>query len=318
MALAFSNVAKPQPYQPPDRITKLDFASIPFSEVRDVYKRLILESANLHEEANQAERDAYDISESQRIADEYNATHEDQIEAEVYEGDYEALNLKPFDGKLKPAHRKQFEEFAEEFSKRHALPKHASWLMPQMIAKFASVPLGPQSESGKYSGRDLLNNIKKSDPSIAGAFLLTMYSKRSLLISSPTSPSMRNYCSLVPLVMYAYKLYHGIPYTSWYHYNHIVEPNLFAAMTTPRPDASTEVILKLREEALKGKPADSTYLLFPPAGSKLYTVPVLARIMLCQTWCAHPDNRTEHMILDCDNLTNMPEPLIRHTGLLED
>lgn len=318
MALAFNNVAKPEVWTTPDRNTKNDFASIPFSEVTAKYRELYKASERQHEEDNQAAMDAYDISESQRIADEYNATHEDQVEAESYEGDYEALNLKPFDGKLKKAHQAQFDEFVNNFSKLHALPARASWLMPQILAKIASVPLGPKSESGKYSGRDLLNNIKKSDPSIAGAFLLTMFSKRSILISNPTSPAMRNYCSLVPLVMYAYKLYHGIPYTSWYHYNHIVEPNLFAAMTTERPNVTNARILELREEALQGKNPVTTYLFFAPAGSPLYRIPILARIMLMQIWAAHPSNRTEHMILDFDNLTNTPEPLIKSTGLFRD
>lgn len=317
MALAFSNIAKPLPYQPPERIKKLDFASIPFSEVTAKYKQLMLESKQLHEQANQAARDAYDISESQRIADEYNATHEDQIEAESYEGGYDALGLKEFNWILNRATQAQFDEFVLEFSKQHSLPKHASWLMPQMLAKFASVPLGPRDSEGKYSGSDLSRNMYK-DPAIAGAMLLTMFSKRSILVSSQTSPTMRNYCSLVPLVLYAFKLYHNIPYSSWSDLKHVVEPNLLAAMNTRKPNASNEVILRLREEALRAKPAESTFMLLPPAGSKLHTIPTLARIMLCQVWCAHPVNRTENMILNFTDWDNMPEPLISHTGLFRD
>lgn len=317
MALAFSNVAKPLPYQPPERIKKLDFASIPFSEVTAKYKQLMLESKQLHEQANQAARDAYDISEPQRIADEYNATHEDQIEAESYEGGYDALGLKEFNWILNRATQAQFDEFVLEFSKRHSLPKHASWLMPQILAKFASVPLGPRDSEGKYSGSDLSRNMFEY-PAIAGAMLLTIFSKRSILISSQTSPTMRNYCNLVPLVLYAFKLYHKIPYSSWHSLRHIVEPNLLAAMYTSKPNVSTELILELREEALKGKSPESTFVLLPPAGSKLYTIPVLSRIMLCQTWCAHPSNRTENMILNFTDWDNMPEPLISHTGLFRD
>lgn len=317
MALAFSNVARPQPYQPPERITKMDFASIPFSEIAIRYKELMLESQRLHEEANEAARESYAASESQRLADEYNATHEDQVEAESYEGDYEALNLKPFDWTLNRATQAQFDEFVEAFSKRHALPKHANWLMPQMISKFASVPLGPRNADGKFSGSDLFRNMFKQ-LDIAGALLLTVHSKRSLLVPSQTSPTMRNYCSLVPLVLYAFKLHHNIPYSSWYDLKFIVEKNLLAAMSTRKPNASTEVILRLREEALKGKSPESTFLLLPPAGSKLYTLPTLARIMLCQTWCAHPSNRTENMILNFSEWDTMPEPLIRATGLFRD
>lgn len=317
MALAFSNVAKPQPYQPAERITKMDFASIPFGEVAEKYRQLMLESRDLHEEANQAARDNYNITASQAYADEYNATHEDQIEAESYEGDYEALNLKEFNWTLGRATQAQFDQFVSEFSKHHSLPKHATWLMPQMLAKFASVPLGPRNADGKYSGSDLSRNMYK-DPAIAGAMLLTMFSKRSILVSSQTSPTMRNYCSLVPLVLYAFKLHHNIPYSSWHELKFIVEPNLLDAMSIRMPNASTEVILRLREEALKGKPAESTFMLSPPAGSKLYSIPTLARIMLCQTWCAHPSNRTENMILGFSDWENMPEPLVAHTGLFRD
>jgi hypothetical protein len=44
--------------------------------------------------------------------------------------------------------------------------------------------------------------------------------------------------------------------------------------------------------------------------TKFVELPDYAQAMVAQIWCAHPSNRTEHMILDPNNWDNMPPALL--------
>jgi hypothetical protein len=126
----------------------------------------------------------------------------------------------------------------------------------------------------------------------------------------------RKYCTLVPLIMYAHKLYHGVDYARWEResLHFVVNESLCEAMLTETPQLDTERLLELRAiglmQAGKQRSAVTTYSLYHLGDTELADCNGLVKIMLCQTWAAHPSNRTKYMILDPMNWDKMPTPLI--------
>ena len=122
--------------------------------------------------------------------------------------------------------------------------------------------------------------------------------------------------------MSGFKRLNNIPYSAWdrEEIHGIVEPNLANAMlVTSLPEISREDVLAERETALTVKsgakagevrPANSTYSLYFRADSPLAALPALARVMMCQTWCAHPSNRSDVMILNPLDWDDIPDPLV--------
>lgn len=184
---------------------------------------------------------------------------------------------------------------ANQFATDFELKKHDDWFMGQALAQFI----------------DVANPVKAiaSNPRLQGIWILFKYCTRSLLVKKQTDDP--NYSSLVPLIPSVYKKYHGKNYSSWSEKDlEILLPDeLFKAMTY-RLVLDASDIMAFRGTALKGKSAESTYNLYFPKESKLFGTPKLFQHMVCQTWCAHPLNRTKYMILDPSNWDNMPAPLI--------
>jgi hypothetical protein len=50
--------------------------------------------------------------------------------------------------------------------------------------------------------------------------------------------------------------------------------------------------------------------------SQIHSLPKLVQIMVCQTWCAHPNNRTQYMVLNPLDWDNLPEPLIQTSEIV--
>lgn len=183
-------------------------------------------------------------------------------------------------------------QFAEDFE----LKKHDDWFMGQALAQFIDVTNPVQA-------------IAKN-PRLQGIWILLKYCKRSLLVRKQLDNP--NYSSLVPLIPSVYKKYHDKPYSSWSKRDLeiLLSDELFKAITyIPDFDIAKE-INKYLGIALKGKSAESTYNLYFPKDSRLYHSPKLFGYMVCQTWCAHPTNRTKYMILDPSDWDSMPAPLI--------
>ena len=57
-------------------------------------------------------------------------------------------------------------------------------------------------------------------------------------------------------------------------------------------------------------PPSSTYGLYKLGQTELGTLNKLAQMMKCQTWAAHPTNRTKYMVLDPMQWDLMPPSLI--------
>jgi hypothetical protein len=130
---------------------------------------------------------------------------------------------------------------------------------------------------------------------------------------------MKNYSSLVPIIMSAHKRFNNVPYSAWdpEEIHGITEPNLTRAMTLEElPEVTVEEILELREYGLTNKTTGvvrspiTSYTLYLPAGNPLKSLPTLAKIMMCQTWCAHSTIRTPMMVLNPLSWDDMPPALV--------
>lgn len=216
----------------------------------------------------------------------------------------------------------------EDFSSKYNLKHNADWFWGQAFARIAAVPL-PLGSDGLYSAKTWYTNYIKNDTVLYAIAILAKYPTRSAIVHKQTEVKYRNYCSLVPLLMAAYKQLQNIPYSAWNKSEvfGIVEPNLYSAMTCTVPDMGISEILEAREYGLTPKTGKSagvarnpahSYGLWLPKDNPLYDLPTLAKMMVCQTWCAHPVNRTNLMILDPSNWDNMPEPLITTTDLFKE
>jgi hypothetical protein len=244
-----------------------------------------------------------------------------------YTGSFEELNLdwqvRASLGNL-PALDYSFQ--LENFAKIFAIPKNADWFFAQTISKFGQLPL-VKNERG-YSAKTLYLEHIKNNPPLKALWLLLRHPKRSVLLEKQTDLKFRNYSSLVPIIMSAFKRFNNIQYSEWdpTEIFGITDSNLSSAMLFKDiPDFSRQELLEKRGEALLIKSGTkagearnpvTTYSLYLNEESGLTKVPALARIMLFQCWCAHPLNRTQYMVLDPLNWDNIPEPLISTEVLL--
>lgn len=218
------------------------------------------------------------------------------------------------------------DEGRELLAKSLAFQNHSSWLLPQLIAKFSTwTPIKSSTVEGKYSPRDTIINAVGNDERLKGMYLVACKLNRSALIKGQTNPANANYCSLVPLILSAYKRFNDIPYSAWDRdeLKYIIDKNLLKAVTFfPADhvlDFTTEQLLQFREHGLtirtgpkagQTKNILATWTLTGLQGTPLDGFPSLVTTMLSQIWVAHPSVRTNLMILDPINLDNMPSPLI--------
>ena len=189
----------------------------------------------------------------------------------------------------------------ETFLKDYGIKYKSSWFFPQMLAKIAECTLQKNS-SGLISAKMLYDNYLSKDPILYALLTLAQYPTRSHMIEIQTKePEL---CSLVPLILAAFKKYKNINYSSWDkdEIHLVVEGELLKAMRCVVPELTKEEILDARGVGLTIKtgvnaggirPATSTYNLYLPHSSPLYELPKLAKVMICQTWCAHPNTRNQ-------------------------
>jgi hypothetical protein len=256
-----------------------------------------------------------------RFIRQWNATNESS-----YEGSFEELNLESTvraklgdlpdlgsDGSIIA--------LLEDFSSKFAIKKNAEWFFSQAIARFGQLRL-VKNDTGLYSAKKLFVDHIAGNNELYALVQLFKHPQRSMILDKQTDPKNRNFCSLVPIVMSAFKKFNGIGYEEWdpSEIFGITEPNLVKAMLlTELPDLTVEEVLEERDTALTVKTGTTagtrrnvttTYTLYFTAGSPIHSLPTLARHMMCQTWCAHPSNRTEFMILNPLKWDNQPQPLV--------
>lgn len=199
------------------------------------------------------------------------------------------------------------------------------FIMPQIMAWLTHKPLRIEEVStveGKIDGLKLAKHVFDfSDTWQRGLYLFLMLDSRSSYLPSQYKGEGAQFCALVPLIPYAFKLHGKIPYSKWdrgtLHF--VVNRSLCKAMLAEYTTPSREELLEGRAHGLtyasgakigESRNPVSTYKLWSTKGTVFEGMPELAQTMLAQIWCAHPSNRTHYMVLDPKNWDVMPPPLI--------
>jgi hypothetical protein len=290
--------------------------SIPWSEAARIYR----EAADTAE-ANtlEAAKSTYDANYNQRRRDALRLAGIDETEAS-YEGD---VNIEYNPPQLTQLQQRRIRSKAggAALSEYFIKPYHVkSWglkLLDQIVSEFSKHRLNNLGSNGTISGIQYLkDNLDPKSERDMGIYRFIMMDGRSDYLEKMGTGEAKKYCTLVPLILYAHKLYNNVDYSRWeresLHY--VVNEALCEAMLTETPELTTERLLELRNIGLMqaGKPRSptSTYSLYRLGDTELAECSTLVKIMLCQTWAAHPSNRTKYMILDPMNWDKMPTPLV--------
>lgn len=300
------------------RTTTKELHTIPF----DVGYRMFQDAADMAEQTLEAENmERYDnyIAELER---QWSDTHE-----APYEGNFS--DQYPYKRHPKVAETRTkagMKALVDEFIPRYKLDTiMQTWVMPQIIAWLTHKPLNlaeMTTTEGKISGRKMASHIFDfSSEWDLGLYQFLLLDSRSSYISGQYKGEGRTYCSLVPLILYAFKLNKNIKYSEWdrdtLHF--VVNDSLRKAMLCEVPEMSREEIITARDQGLTFKSGEkkgtqrnplSTYKLYDTTGTKLHGLPELAQSMITQIWCAHPSNRTKYMVLDPNAWDSIPIPLI--------
>ncbi len=183
--------------------------------------------------------------------------------------------------------------------------------LSDILLQIIKLPL--KKENGKISATKTLEQIKDNRTKAIMHVLGTK--SRSLLYKGSAKDNIQH-CSLVPLVMSAYKRYNGVQYEEWdktdsklsYFMGEKLHNNILSN-TKPLNDLD---IKTLRQRALTHKGKTISKVAWPRhqimlADGRKWPGAHLLRHILLQTWMANVQHRSEYMILDPDNWDNMPE-----------
>lgn len=203
------------------------------------------------------------------------------------------------------------------------IPQKLSWLPHQLMAYFSSWT--PTKVGEVYSPRATYQRavVEGQDLFALGASLLAKAPRGEFFRGAPKGSQQYKspLNSLVPIVLAGFKRYHNIPYMSW----ELAEIGVFEnqeiakLVGTVLPQLTQADLLALRNTALTAKSGPRSGRTDNPATSaNLYHLqdtaighlPKLAKYMILQTWCAHPQNRDPYAILDPENWDRIPEALL--------
>lgn len=285
-------------------------SDIPWGELRSIYNTVgddILANKQVEAEAQYAREIA-------RMEQEWTDSHE-----APYEGNFtDSYPMPPVVMAKKEMYKEFMDVYKENFASKYGLPAIADWFMPQLISYLGNMRTY-KNDNGLLSGLKFRNNNFISDMD-KGIYRFLLINERSTYLKTQYKSPSKQYCNLVPLVLYAHKLAHGTPYSAWdkeeLHY--VVNGDLCDAMLCTLPDLTVDEILEQRTLGLTTpgtgvqKNILSTHQLYGPQlkTGPLKDVPSLARIMMTQIWCAHPSIRTRYMVLDPTNWDKMPPALL--------
>lgn len=293
-----------------------NLASIPWDEAARIYR----EAADTAESNTlQAATSTYEAQYDARRREAIRLAGIDETEAS-YEGDV-GIEYNP--PRLTPLQQRRIRSKAggaalsEYFVKPYHIKSWGIKLLDQIVAEFSRHKLNALGSGGTISGVQYLrDNLDPKSDRDMGIYRFIMMDGRSDYLEKMGTGEAKKYCTLVPLILYAHKLYNNIEYSQWeretLHY--VVNEALCEAMLTETPQLTPERLLELRNIGLMqaGKPRSpsSTYSLYRLGDTELSECSTLVKIMLCQTWAAHPSNRTKYMVLDPMNWDKMPVPLV--------
>lgn len=300
------------------RTTTRELRSIPF----DIAYKMFMDAADMAEQTLEAENtERYDefIAQLERN---WSDTHEAPFEGNF--SDQYPYKKHPESARVR--NKAGSSAIITDFIPRYKLETiMQTWVMPQIISWLTHKPIRlaeVMTPEGKINGRKMAAQIFDfSSEWDLGLYQFLLLDSRSSWISSQYKGEGRTYCSLVPLIPFAFKLNQNIKYSEWDRdtIKYVVNDSLCKAMLCEVPDMTREEILQAREQGLTYKTGTkagtqrnplSTFKLYDTTGTKLHKVPELAQTMIAQIWCAHPSNRTKYMILDPQAWDSIPAPLI--------
>jgi hypothetical protein len=212
----------------------------------------------------------------------------------------------------------------KQFIEKYRIDYHREWILPLLVTYLGNMRKY-KLDNGKYSGLQFRN---KNFTSLRdrGIYRFLMVNERSSYLKSQYNSADKQYCSLVPLILYAQKLVDQTDYSAWDRDEliYVVNSELADAMLCDVPEFSKEELLRVRTAGLtevsgKMKNPVSTHMLYgmEQKSGDWAGVPKLAKVMLTQIWCAHPENRTRYMVLNPSNWDRMPLPLVQTTVVEE-
>jgi hypothetical protein len=223
----------------------------------------------------------------------------------------------PFDD-LEEATTKDYGPQVEDFVQKYGL-KQKSWVYPQVLAEVASWSYSRRGD--KIDTKEFLAKNCKQSARNKGIYWFLMWDRRAL----DKQYVHTEFCALTPLILAAFKKMHGIKYSEWMDPHLVINPQLYGAITVDYPEYTTSELLEFRHQGLSVqtgkragviKSAPVTYNLYgypnelEDGRPHLGVLPQLTRMMLCQTWCAHPKHRSKYSILDPKSWDTVPPALI--------
>ncbi len=211
---------------------------------------------------------------------------------------------------------------------------HNAW--ESILAYLATLTNFSYTESGLIDPRPYVMDNFKPDEWHRGLYKFIMNPVRGEVVYGKLC-SVENlpYCSLVPIILAAHKKYNDIPYNKWAlpGLNGVVNKQLYDVMALKGSvsEFTKEYLLEIRNISLMFKSGAKAGTYRNPRTcyvgitgvskmdhQEIKSLPVLAQIILIQTWAAHPANRHKYMILDLNDWDKMPEPLEDSTLFQED
>jgi hypothetical protein len=289
--------------------------TIPFDKLYEIYEDAACAAVEGLEQHHQEQHDA----EVQRMERQYTDSHE--APSEVGFGDL--VPIQSFD--KTEVRRKAGQKAAiDVWIPRYKLSSLLISVLPQMLAHIANKPFRLEeivTAEGKIDSTKLIKSaFDFGSEWERGLYIFLMLDSRSSYLPSQYKGEGVQYCALVPLILYAYKLHHKIPYSKWdpATLKWSVNKSLYEAMTHTGT-YTREELLHARDLGMvyqsgpkkdQSRNPQSNFKLWSTKGGCLHGVPHLAQVMYTQIWCAHPSSRTPYMVLDPQNWDRMPAPLI--------
>lgn len=289
---------------------------IPWAEAHNLFRDV---QADLIAEAQEKIDIAYE-EEIRELEQKWTDSHE-----APYEGNFTDSTPKPSvsitQGDLEKAIA---ERIRTEFIEKYKLILHMDWMMPQIITYLGNLPKTLNDE-GKVCGFEFRKNFKTDAEK--GLYRFLMINERSSYLKLQYKAPAKQYCALVPLILYAQRLVDQTPYTAWSKdtLKLVVNSDLCDAMLCEVPEITKNELLAIRTSGLTTatgtlKNPLTTHMLYgkEQAASIIGDLPKLAKVMLTQIWCAHPSNRTRYMVLSPNNWDRMPNELVTTEVVIED
>jgi len=290
------------------------FKAVPFSEAAQIYQQAYNIQLETELEAWQ-QRQQHHID---RLEQEWSDSHEAPAEHN-FTDQLQEPPQQDFSAKAKrAAERAVVDVWTTKYSKEllAAQPLITQYISRHGVGALAMIEgqIDP-----KATVKRIFNQFNTLDDK--GLWIFTQLNSRSTWLDKQYTDPGRQWCSLVPTILYAFKVNHSITYSSWSRegLGWAVNQNLYSAMLCDVPEIGVDELLEIRQLGLRvksgakmgdNKNPQTTYRLYGVTHPQFRLLPELAQVMLTQIWCAHPQNRTKYMILDPKNWDLMPEPLV--------